>query len=137
MVMDEIWKKNQQALGLTDEQLEVMKQDPKRRKFIEASPQLVRKKVIAEVISAKNCAAGHKVGDRYVIRAAGYLVPEESPKNLCLSALVPLQPFVSVAGERIAEGIDPNGMITDHAGCLDVGFECGGFGRVVMKIRVE
>jgi uncharacterized repeat protein (TIGR04076 family) len=105
--------------------------------MIDASAQLVRRKVIAEVISAKNCAAGHKPGDRYVIRAAGYLVPEESPKNICLSALVPLFPFVSVAGERIAEGLDPNAMMTDHSGCLDTGFECGGFGRVVMKIRVE
>lgn len=137
MTQEEIWKKNQKALGFTDEQMEVIKNDPKRRKLIEASAQLVRKKVIAEVISAKNCAAGHKPGDRYVIRAAGYLVPEESAKNLCLSALVPLFPFVSVVGERIADGLDPNTMMTDHAGCLDTGFECGGFGRVVMKIRVE
>ncbi len=32
---------------------------------------------------------------------------------------------------------DPNEMRFNHAACFDVGLECGGWGRIVMEIKVE
>jgi len=44
-----LWKSNQKALGLTDEQVEEAKKDPERVRFIERSSELVRRKIVAEV----------------------------------------------------------------------------------------
>jgi hypothetical protein len=32
---------------------------------------------------------------------------------------------------------DPNEMRFKHAACFDVGLECGGWGRIVLEIKVE
>ena len=136
MKKDDIWKKNQKVFGFTDAEMEEVKRSPKRSKIIKASPVMVRKRIIAEVIEAKNCIA-HKRGDRYVVRANGILIKEESADNLCMSALAALLPFFYMAYDRIASGQDPNEMVVDHVGCFDTGVECGGFGKIMMKITVE
>lgn len=44
---------------------------------------------------------------------------------------------VFTAGELICANVDPNEMRFKRAACFDVGVECGGWGRIVMEIRVE
>ena len=39
--------------------------------------------------------------------------------------------------ELFMAGVDPNEMIFNRAGCWDVGVRCGGWGNIVMEIRVE
>jgi len=41
------------------------------------------------------------------------------------------------AQELFYAGIDPNTMRIKHGGCFDVGLKCGGWGRVVFKLRFE
>jgi hypothetical protein len=38
--------------------------------------------------------------------------------------------------ELLCAGVDPNEMRFKRAACFDVGLECGGWGRIVMEIRV-
>ena len=63
--MEYLWKSNQKALRLTDEQIEMAKKDPERARFIKRSPELVKKKIVAEVVKAEHCAC-HKIGDKIV-----------------------------------------------------------------------
>ena len=63
---------------------------------------------------------------------------EESPPNLCFGALTPLNGFLHVAYERIAEQMeDLSSKALTHTSCTDCGFGDGGFGRVVMHVTAE
>ncbi|MHA1208225.1 MAG: hypothetical protein ACTSSA_07770 [Candidatus Freyarchaeota archaeon] len=134
--LEYLWKANQRALGLTDEQVEMMKKDPKAVKMIENSPALYNKKIVAEVVKTKNCLF-HKVGDRIVFRVAGGMIKEESCENPCLYALGPLATLGYVIFDRVASGLDPSEIMIDSIKCMDVGVENGGVGEILMKVRVE
>ena len=127
--------------GFTAEQLQELKTSPEKehhRRTLAGFWANRSAKLVATVVKAENCAAGHKPGDRYVIRADGIVNKGESPENLCLGALSPLYGFLHVAYERIAEQMDdlsPKGLT--HSSCMDCGFGDGGFGRIVMHVTVE
>ena len=95
--------------------------------------------MIAEVIEAKNCLAGHKKGDKYVFLASGFLLPEESTvTNFCLWAMASMLPYDLIVYDRLAEGLDdPTPKGWDRVHCHDVGLECGGLGQVLFKIYCE
>jgi hypothetical protein len=44
---------------------------------------------------------------------------------------------IFVANELFYAGVDPNEMRFKRASCFDVGVQCGGWGQIVMEIRVE
>ena len=134
--MDYIWKSNQKALGLTDEQVEEAKKDPERVRFMEQSPELVKRKIVAEVVKAEHCVC-HKVGDKIVFRPVGMLVKEDSCDNICMYALAPLATLGYVVFDRIVEGVDPNQIRIPHIKCWDVGWENGGSGEILMKVTVK
>jgi len=134
--LEYLWKANQRALGLTDEQVEMMKKDPKAVKMIENSPALYNRKIVAEVVKTRNCLF-HKVGDRIVFRVAGGMIKEESCENPCLYALGPLATLGYVIFDRVASGLDPSEIMIDSIKCMDVGVENGGVGEILMKVRVE
>jgi len=95
--------------------------------------------MVAEVIEVKDCcSAGHKVGQKYVFTASGFLLPEESTvPHLCLWAMATMLPFVYIIFDRTAEGLDPSPRGYDRIHCTDVGMDCGGLGRVVFAIYCE
>ena len=39
--------------------------------------------------------------------------------------------------ELFLAGVDPNEMKISHTNCVDVGLECGGWGRVVVELKAE
>ena len=45
--------------------------------------------------------------------------------------------LVYAANELLYAGVDPNNMKFKRANCFDVGLECGGWGRVVLELKVE
>ena len=57
-------------------------------------------------------------------------------------ALLPAIPAVAATGliftsnELLYAGVDPNEMRFKRTGCFDVGVECGGWGRIVLELRV-
>ena len=134
--MEYLWRSNQKALGLTDEQVEEAKKDPERVRLIEQSPELVRRKVVAEVVKAEHCVC-HKVGDKIVFRPAGVLVKEESCDHPCIYALAPLATLGYILFDRIVEGVDPNQIHIPKIKCWDVGWENGGSGEILMKVTVQ
>jgi len=131
-----LWKSNQKALGLTDEQVEEAKKDPERVRFIEQSAGLVRRKIVAEVVKAEHCV-NHKVGDKIVFRPVGSLIKAESSDHPCIYAMAPLATLAYIIFDRIVEGVDPNHIHIPQIKCWDVGWENGGSGEILMRVRVE
>jgi hypothetical protein len=39
--------------------------------------------------------------------------------------------------ELLLSGVDPNEMKFNRTNCVDVGLECGGWGRVVVELKAE
>lgn len=134
--LEYLWKANQKALRLTDAEVESMKKNPKSVKLIRNSPDLVRKKIVAEVVQAKHCVC-HRVGDKFVFRVVGSMVREETCESPCLYALGPLATLGYIIFDRVAAGLDTSELMIDTIRCMDTGIECGGVGEMLMKVRVE
>jgi hypothetical protein len=134
--MEYLWKANQKALGLTDAEVELMKKNSKSVKLIRNSPDLVRKKIVAEVVQTKHCVC-HKVGDKIVFRVVGSMVREETCESPCLYALGPLATLGYIIFDRVAAGLDTSELMIDCIKCMDTGIECGGVGEMLMKVRVK
>ena len=131
------WKALQKHLGYNDEELEILRNNPKNVKMVEKTPQFMTHKIIAEVIQSHGCHSQLHVGDKIVMNGNGQLIRDECPKNICIWALAPLSGIVNSVFERFVEHLDPNGLLFDVVHCEDVGVRCGGWGQILMKIRIE
>nr|HID57944.1 hypothetical protein [Desulfobacterales bacterium] len=131
------WKKFQELMGYSDEEMERFKADPKKTKTLTELRKARKRKIIAEVIKSHGCASGHKVGDKFVISVlTGCLISEECPRYMCIHALQPLAICTVVVQDRIVAGLDPNEMVFDTWSCSDSGFDCGGWGQISLKVYV-
>jgi hypothetical protein len=77
------------------------------------------------------------VGDRLYFDGAGNLLTERCPKRVCVHVLSAAATLIFAANELLYAGVDPNEMRFKRAGCIDVGLQCGGWGKVVVEIRIE
>lgn len=127
------WEKFQANMGYTDEQMAEFRADPRRRRAAEAIPEANRRTVVATVVSAHGCAAGFKNGDRIEVSAAGVV----KSCNICIYAVAPMTIHAAMAHDRIAEGLDPDGMWFNSFSCQDAGFCNGSWGQVCFKVSVE
>ena len=76
-------------------------------------------------------------GDKFYLDGAGNIISKLSPKRMCIFPLASLASLVFGIHELFYAGIDPNEMRFKRTGCLDVGVHCGGWGHIVMEVRVE
>lgn len=127
------WDKFQQNMGYSDQELAEFKADPRRRKAAEALVQANRKTIVAEVVASHGCAAGFKCGDTIEVSAAGVV----KSANVCIYAVAPMTIHAAMAHDRIAEGLDPDGMWFNRFSCQDAGFCNGSWGQVSFKVSVK
>ena len=97
----------------------------------------MNKTIVAEVVESHGCNSEHKVGDKFYLDGAGNIISKLCPKRMCIYALSQLVPGVFAANELLYAGVDPNEIRFKRTGCFDVGVQCGGWGRIVMELRVE
>lgn len=126
-----------QQLGYNDAQWELWKANPKNMEVVKRMEEFGKYKVVAEVIKAYGCAMEHKVGDKLIFSGLGGFISKEPGGQVCVGTLAPVLPFVSMVLNKIAEGTDPQKIIFNRVRCTDVGVENGGWGEVLMEIRVE
>lgn len=136
-VSEEVWNFYQEYLGYNDEEMKLFRENSRNEDVISKADALMSKTIIAEVVESQGCASQHKVGDKFYFDGAGNLITKLCPKRICIFALSPLQSGIFAANELLYAGIDPNEMRFKRTGCFDVGVKCGGWGRVVMELRVE
>ena len=130
------WKGFQEYMNYTDEQLEAVKNDPKRREFVENSctEERNRKYLVAEVIAIEGgCMAGLEPGDHIVYRGMDELVPELST-SWCPYIQNTFW-FTNNARVFLNNGVDPNASYVPYSGCMDTGTEHG-FGRAIFDTYV-
>lgn len=134
---EEDLKNMQTLLEFTDEEMEQFKANPKNLEILKMSPNLMKKTIVVEVTKSHGCASQHKVGDKFYFTGDGNLLTRLCPKRMCMSALSAAGGLVGSAVTFMWAGRDANEMLFTTAGCSDVGLQCGGWGNIVMNVRVE
>jgi uncharacterized repeat protein (TIGR04076 family) len=138
MEIDErVWRIMKKRLGYTDEEAARFRADPRNADVLAKSAELMGKVIVLEVVESHGCNSGHKVGDKFYFDGAGNLLTELCPQRVCGYSLSSALMMVFAANEMIYAGVDPNEMRFRRAGCFDVGLDCGGWGRIVLELRVE
>lgn len=133
---DRRWKVVQRHLGYSDQELAAFKSDPRNVQVLDSGRELANKTIILEVVESRGCNSRHRVGDKFYFDAYGNLLTELCPKKVCGYSLNAALMMVFTANEMLFAGIDPNTIRFKRAGCFDVGLECGGWGRIVLELRV-
>jgi uncharacterized repeat protein (TIGR04076 family) len=130
------WRYIKTHLGYNDEQMEQFKKNPQNSEFLNKAPHLMGKTVVAEVVESHGCNSRHAVGDRFYFDGFGNLLADKGPGKICLYALNAVVPQIFAVTEFLLAGADPNTMRFNRAACFDVGVQCGGFGRIVLEVKV-
>jgi uncharacterized repeat protein (TIGR04076 family) len=131
------WQMIQKRLGYNDEEMKIFQDNPRNEDILSKVPDLMNKTIIAEVVDSHGCNSQHKVGDKFYFDSAGNLLTALSPKRICIYAVSVIMPQIFTATEFLYAGTDPNEMRFKRAGCFDVGVACGGWGRIVLELKVE
>lgn len=138
MPIDErLWSIAQKHLGYSEEEMKVFRADPRNEDVLAKSAILKSKMIVLEVVESHGCNSRHRVGDRFYFDGAGNLLTELCPKRVCGYSLSSALMMIFTANEMIFAGMDPNQIRFRRASCFDVGLQCGGWGRVVLELRVE
>jgi len=136
-VDENVWQFVQKHLGYSEEEMKKFRENARNVRVLTKAPELMNKTIVVEVVESKNCNSQHKIGDRFIFDGAGNLLTKKCPKRICIYALAQLPQLIFAANELIYAGIDPNEMLFKRTGCFDVGVDCGGWGHIVMEIKVE
>ena len=136
-VSEDVWKFYQQHLGYSDEEMKKFRENPRNEDVISRAPALMNKTIVVEVVDSHGCNSQHKVGDRFYFDGAGNILTKLCPKRICFGALGSMPTLIYAAQELFYAGVDPNQMRFKRIGCVDVGVNCGGWGHIVMEVRVE
>lgn len=138
MAVDErMWKIMQRQLGYTDEEMKTFRENPRNADVLSKTSVLMNKRIVLEVVESHGCNTRHKVGDRFYFDGLGNLLTESSPRRICTFSLTSAAMLVFTATEMIHAGVDPNEIRFKRASCFDVGLSCGGWGQIVLELRVE
>ncbi len=137
MINEEIKSFIQEHLGYTDEEMKIFLENPKNIKILAKAPKIMNKTIVIEVMKSHGCNSQHKVGDKLYFDGMGNLLTKLCPKRICISALSAVEKLIYASTALSYAGANPNEMEFNRVGCSDVGLQCGGWGNIVMEIRVE
>ncbi len=132
-----MWDVMKSRLGYTDDEMKAFRENPRNEDVLGKGPALLGKTIVLTIVAARGCNSGHKAGDKLYLDGAGNLLAHRCPKKVCVYALNAATPLIYAANELFYAGADPTAMRFRRAACLDVGVECGGWGRVVLELSVE
>ncbi len=136
-INEDVWNFYQQRLGYSDEEMKKFRENPRNENVISRAPALMNKTIVVEVVDSHGCNSQHKIGDKFYFDGAGNVLTKLCPKRVCFGALHSMLPLIYAAQELFYADVDPNRMLFKRAGCVDVGVDCGGWGHIVMEVRVE
>jgi len=135
-ISEEIKENIKEQLGYNDEELKIYLGNPRNIDILSKSLKLLGKTIIAEVVESHGCNSQHKVGDKFYFDGAGNLLTKMCPKRICIYALAELDKLIFTANELLYAGVDPNEMRFKRISCFDVGLKCGGWGQIVMALKI-
>ena len=127
----------QKHFDYTDEEMKSFMGNPRNMDVLSKASLLMDKTIVLEVVDSHGCNSRHKTGDKFYFDGAGNLITKLSPKRICIYALSSVANLIFTSNELLYAGVDPNEMRFKRAGCFDVGVKCGGWGHIVLEIKVE
>ena len=136
-VDESVWSAFQKHVGYTDEEMKEFRENPRNEDVLSKGSALMNKTIVVEVVKSHGCNSQHKEGDKFYFDGAGNLITKLCPKRICIYALNAMAMGIFASNELFYAGVDPNEMRFKRAGCADVGLKCGGWGHIVMELRVE
>lgn len=131
------WKRFQEALGYTDEEMAIFRSDPRKVRAMERAPKFVTHNIIAECIMSRHCNARHKVGDKIIMDGNGVMLRDQCPERICYGVMQCVAPFVAAIWERFSEDLDDPNLFFDKVRCPDIGIENGGWGETMWRVYTE
>lgn len=131
------WKMMKAHLGYTDEEMKVFRENPRNDDVLANAPALLDKTIVHEVVDLHGCNSRHKVGDKFYFDGAGNLLTKRCPEKACIYELSAATSMIFASNELLYAGIDPDEMRFKRAACFDVGVQYGGWGRIVLELRIE
>ena len=137
-VTEQTWKVLQEHLKYSDEEMKLFRSDPRNQDVLSKTEYMLGKTIVAEVVEAQGCDSGHRPGDRFCFDGRGVsMLTKLCPSRVCIFALHSVTLAIPAITELIYAGVDPNEMRFRRFGCSDVGIRCGGWGHIVMEVKVE
>jgi len=135
---EEIIRRYAQRVGYTKSEVDIFRQGGHRIRQVERLSQAASKfSIQAEVVRARHCNSGHKVGQKLFMDVDGNLINKLCPKKMCVYLISQLVIPVALINERLSEGLAPNEFhFMRFLRCPDVGVECSGYGEVMLEIQV-
>ena len=135
---EDTWKMLQKHLGYSDEEMKIFRANQRNEDVLSKTALMLNKTIVAEVIESHGCDSGHKAGDKFYFDGRGVsLLTKLGPSRVCIFALHSIALAMPALAELMYAGVDPNNMRFNRFGCVDVGVRCGGWGHIVMEIKVE
>ena len=131
------WKVMKTRLGYTDEEMKAFRENPRNEDVLSKASALLGKTIVLEVVDSHGCNSQHKAGDKFYFDGAGNLLTKRCPEKVCIYALNAATSMIFASNELFYAGVDPNEMRFKRAACFDVGVQCGGWGRIVLELRVK
>jgi uncharacterized repeat protein (TIGR04076 family) len=137
-ISEDIWKFIQNHLNYNDEEMKIFQANPRNEEVLSKAAEMLNKTIVAEVIESHGCDSGHKAGDKFYFDGRGVsLLAKQGPSKVCIFALHSVALAMPALAALMYAGIDPNTMRFNRYGCVDVGVRCGGWGHIVMEVKVE
>jgi len=138
MAAKKIMERYAERVGYDSSDLQYFQPGDARLRHIERLSAAAGKySIVAQVVEARHCNTGYKPGDRFVLDVDGNFIAKLCPKRLCVYLVGQLMVPVALINERLSEGLEPNAMhFMRRVYCPDSGVECGGYGRVALKVEV-
>ncbi len=127
----------QKHFDYTDGEMDAFMKNPRNIDVISKASLFANKTIVFEVMESHGCNSRHRKGDKFYFDGAGNLLTGQSPSRVCIYAMNAVSGLIFGAGELLMAGIDPNEMRFKRTGCFDVGVKCGGWGRIIMEMKVE
>jgi uncharacterized repeat protein (TIGR04076 family) len=135
-ISEEMKDNIKEHFGYDDNELNIFLDNPRNIEVLSKSLPLLKKTIIAEVVESHGCNSQHKVGDKFYFDGAGNLLTKLCPKKICIYAISELDKLIHSANELFYVGTDPNEMRFKRTSCFDVGLKCGGWGQIVLELKV-
>jgi uncharacterized repeat protein (TIGR04076 family) len=135
---EEIIRQYGQRVGYTESETEIFHEGGHRVRQVKRLSQAASKYSIqAEVVSAKHCNSGYKIGQTFILDVDGNFISKLCPKRMCVYLISQLAIPVALINERLSEGLEPNDFhFMRYIRCPDAGVECYGYGEVMLKVHV-
>jgi uncharacterized repeat protein (TIGR04076 family) len=127
----------QRRFGYSDEELQTFLNDPRNMELVGRRQEFEKTKFVLEVVESKGCNSNHRIGDKFYFDFAGNILTELCPPRICGYSLNSAMMMIYTANEMLYAGVDPNEIRFKRASCFDVGIECGGWGRIVLELKIE